>query len=451
MTTVTTAFDSAAAGRATRQRVSRSSLGVWQCPPDREDPIAILEEQVATRLPDLVPIRFARMAAAPFPFLRGAAAIMAADLAYSPNTGLTVQLCGDAHVANFEVYASPERTLVLDITDFDETLPGPFEWDVKRLAASLAISARANGFGDDEAERVAFAAGRGYRETMNRMAELDALTVWYYQVDAEEVAALVRKQKQRKEVESSLRSARHRTSLHALNKLTEPDADGIPRIKHQPPLLVPFHGDEDARVARALAGYRKTLPEDRRVLLDRYALVDVARKVVGVGSVGTRCYVGLFADTSTGSPLFLQVKEAEASVLARHLSASKFKHQGHRVVHGQQLAQTSSDILLGWAGDAEGRFYYWRQLRDMKGSPDIAEMSRGMLRKHATLCGHTLARSHARTGDRVAIAAYLGTGDSFDRAMAEFALAYADQTEADHKSLSTAIESGRVAAAPAAY
>ncbi|MFI9509892.1 DUF2252 domain-containing protein [Nocardia sp. NPDC052566] len=448
---VATPQDSTELGRAARQRISRSALGEWSAPPNRTDPIAVLERQAATRVPELVPIRYARMAAAPFPFLRGAPAIMAADLAAATDTGLTVQLCGDAHLSNFGLYASPERALVFDLNDFDETLPGPFEWDVKRLAASVAVSARANGFDDADARRSVEAAARGYRETMNRLAEQDGMTVWYERVDADQVAALIQKSKRRKGVEKAITSARGRTSLQALNKLTEPGPDGTPRIRHSPPLLVPVELGEGEHVEAVFAAYRRSLPEELRVLLDRHRLVDAARKVVGVGSVGTRCFIALMADVTTGSPLFLQVKEAEQSVLSPHLKPSKFRHQGHRVVHGQRLAQTASDIFLGWATGPDERFYYWRQFRDMKGSAVIEDLNRADLRDYAGLCGHTLARAHARSGDRVAIAAYLGNGDVFDRAMGDFALAYADQTLVDHRALLDAIDSGRIESAASAY
>ncbi|WP_435593278.1 DUF2252 domain-containing protein [Nocardia sp. bgisy118] len=441
--------DSAAAelGRAARKRISRSALGAWQSAADRIDPVTTLERQAATRVPELVPIRYARMAAAPFPFLRGAPAIMAADLAASPNTGLTVQLCGDAHLSNFGLFASPERSLVFDLNDFDETLPGPFEWDVKRLAASIAVAARANGRPDVDAEQAVLAAARGYREAMLRFAALDGMTVWYQQVNADAVAAVVRNPKRRKGVERTLASARARTSLQALEKLTEPGADGRVRIRHRPPLLTPLEPAEEEAVSSVFAAYRRSLPEERRVLLDRHRLVEVARKVVGVGSVGTRCFIGLLVDRDTSGPLFLQVKEAQESVLSPHLTKSQFRHQGHRVVHGQRLMQAASDIFLGWATGPEGRHYYWRQLRDMKGSAVIEDMPFAALTEYATLCGYSLARAHARSGDRVAIAAYLGTGDAFDRAMAAFALAYADQTLDDHQALLEAIETGRVVAA----
>ncbi len=434
-------------GRAARKRVPRSALGGWQPPKNRTDPITILERQARTRLPELVPIRYARMVAEPFPFLRGGPAIMAADLATTENTGLNVQLCGDAHLSNFGLFASPERALVFDLNDFDETLPGPFEWDVKRLVASVAVAARGNGYGDAKAEHAAMEAARGYREHMLRLAEMDGMAVWYLQVNADAVAELVRKPKRREGVERALSKARSRTSLQAFAKLTAPDENGVPRIKENPPLLVRIDEPEALDINAVFAAYRKTLPEERRILLDRHELVDLALKVVGVGSVGTRCFVGLMADRDTGSPLFLQVKEAETSVLAPHLTASKFKHQGHRVVHGQRLTQAASDIFLGWATGPNGRYFYWRQLRDMKGSAVLENLSPGALAKYAMLCGHTLARAHARSGDRIAIAAYLGGGDAFDRAMADFAMGYADQTVEDHRGLVAAVESGRVEAA----
>lgn len=433
-------------GRAVRKRVPRSSLGEWKAAADRGDPVAVLEGQARTRVAELVKIRYARMAAGRFPFFRGAPAIMAGDLAAGENTGLQVQLCGDAHLSNFGLFASPERSLVFDVNDFDETLPGPFEWDVKRLAASVAVAARANSFGDAEANDAAVAAARAYREAMGRLAGLGETDVWYEMVDAEQVAALL-KPKDRKRGEKVINKARGRTSLQALDKLTEPGPDGAPRIKADPPLLMPVPKELHGELDSVLSDYRATLPEDRRVLLDRYEFRDIAMKVVGVGSVGTRCFIALLTGRNTGDPLFLQVKQAEDSVLTPHLRAGQFKHQGHRVVHGQRLTQSAGDIFLGWATGPDGLFYYWRQLRDMKGSLVIDDMSATQLRQYAALCGHTLARGHARSGDRVAIAAYLGTNDVFDKAMGEFALAYADQTAADHESLLAAIDSGRITAA----
>lgn len=438
-------------GRAARKRISRSRLSEWGAGPDRQDPVAILERQAATRLPELVPIRYARMIQSPFTFLRGAPAVMAADLAQGPNTGLTVQLCGDAHLSNFGLYASPERQLVFDVNDFDETLPGPFEWDVKRLAASVAVAARDNGCDDERAASAVEAAARGYRETMRQLAGTDSLTVWYELVDVDQVAELIQKPKVRKKFDRAVTTARSKNSLQALGKLTEPDANGVPRIKNQPPLLVPIELADEKEIDDVFADYRRSLPDERRTLIDRYRIVDQAMKVVGVGSVGTRCFIVLLMDKESGSPLFLQVKEAEASVLARHLKPSKYHHQGHRVVVGQRLMQSASDVFLGWATGPAGRFFYWRQLRDMKGSADIANLAHSELARYAALCGSVLARAHARSGDRVAIAAYLGKSDGFDRAMGEFGLAYADQTVTDRLSLLAAIDSGRVTAAPHAY
>ncbi|MEU0544921.1 DUF2252 domain-containing protein [Nocardia sp. NPDC005978] len=436
----------AEAGRAARKVVPRSGLAGWEPAPDRADPIEILERQAATRVPELVRIRYARMAAGQFPYYRGAPAIMAADLAQGPNTGLTVQLCGDAHLSNFGLFASPERALVFDLNDFDETLPGPFEWDVKRLAASVVVAARANGCSDTDAAAGARAAARAYRETMTRLAGIGETDVWYEKVDAEKVAALVGRDA-RKATAKVLDKARSRTSMQALEKLTEPGPDGAPCIRHDPPLIMPISTIEAAAVDSVLSDYRASLPEERRVLLDRYRLRDTAMKVVGVGSVGTRCFIALFIGRTTGDPLFLQVKQAEDSVLTPHTRSSVFRHQGHRVVHGQRLTQTAGDIFLGWATGPDGRHYYWRQLRDMKGSATIEDMGAPQLQQYAALCGHTLARGHARSGDRVAIASYLGSGPGFDHAIADFALAYADQTAIDHAALLAAIGSGRLDAA----
>ncbi|RDI48897.1 DUF2252 domain-containing protein [Nocardia mexicana] len=442
---------SAEAGKAARKRLTRSDAGVWKPESGRADPVAILERQARTRLPVLVPIRYARMMQSPFAFLRGAPAIMAADLAHSANTGLAVQLCGDAHISNFGLYASPERNLVFDVNDFDETLPGPFEWDVKRLSASVAVAARDGGFSDQQAGAAVRAAAAAYRETMQSLAAMDSLAVWYQVAAADEVAQLIDKPKQRKKIEKAADSARKRTSLQALNKLTEPDPHGVPRIKNQPPLLVPIELVDRRMIEAVFADYRRSLPDERRVLIDRYEIVDFALKVVGVGSVGTRCFVVLLQDRETGSPLFLQVKQAECSVLADHLPPSAYRHQGHRVVVGQRLMQSASDIFLGWCAGPADNWFYVRQLRDMKGSADIGAMSAQELAAYSGLCGAVLARAHARSGDRVAIAAYLGTSDVFDSAMADFASAYADQTLADQQALQDAIDSGRVRAAAEPY
>ncbi|MBU3067069.1 DUF2252 domain-containing protein [Nocardia sp. NEAU-G5] len=443
-------LESVGAGKAARKRLTRTDAGVWAPNGSREDPVAILERQARTRLPVLVPIRYARMMQSPFAFLRGAPAVMAADLARSAHTGLEVQLCGDAHVSNFGLYASPERNLVFDVNDFDETLPGPFEWDVKRLSASVVVAARDNGFSDQQAAAAARAAAAAYRETMHELADMDSLTVWY-QVAADEVARLIDTPAQRKRATKMMAGARRRTSLQALDKLTEPDPHGIPRIKNQPPLLVPIEMVDQRLVEATFDDYRASLPDERRVLLDRYQIVDFALKVVGVGSVGTRCFVVLLQDRETASPLFLQVKQAESSVLAAHLGPSEYPHQGQRVVVGQRLMQSVNDIFLGWSAGPDDTWFYVRQLRDMKGSAEIGALSDADLAAYSALCGAVLARAHARSGDRVAIAAYLGTNDVFDTAMADFGLSYADQTLTDQQAMRAAIDAGRVEAAAEPY
>ncbi|MBC7302854.1 MAG: DUF2252 domain-containing protein [Nocardia sp.] len=438
-------------GRAARKRVPRSELGEWKAQPGREDPVAILQKQNAKRVQTLVPIRMARMAVSPFTFLRGAAAVMAYDLGSRPDTGLIVQLCGDAHLANFGLFGTPERNLVFDVNDFDETLPGPFEWDVKRLVASVAVAALVNGCSEQDAASAAETTARGYREGIEAMAQQDSLEIWYDRVDADQVLALIPKKKGRKLAEKTIASARKRTSLQALDKLTEPDADGIPRIKNQPPLLVPVAVPDEATVKSVLAEYRRTLPEHMRVLLNRYTLVDTAMKVVGVGSVGTRCFIALLMDRESGSPLFLQLKEADTSVLAPYQKASRYKQQGHRVVAGQRLMQAAGDIFLGWATGPEGVDYYWRQFRDMKGSADIENMTHRQLSNYGGLCGGVLARAHCRSGDPIAINTYLGGSDKFDKALRDFAMSYSDQSIADHQLLLAAIEDGQVEVAANPY
>ena len=434
-------------GRAARKRVSRSAHAFWIPSVDRPDPVAVLERQGRDRLSELLPIRYGRMAASPFAFLRGAAAVMAADLAAQSHSGLTVQLCGDAHLLNFGLYASPERALLFDLNDFDETFPGPFEWDVKRLAASVAVAARENGHSDLKAHRAALEATAAYRTAIRRLARHGELDVWYERLDADSLLPLVRSARHRRRVESSLTRARRRTSLQALGKLTEV-VDGRRRIIQDPPLLEPAGASDTATVRKIFSDYRSTLSEERRLLLDRYRFVDAARKVVGVGSVGTRCFIVLLAGRDQDDPLFLQIKEARKSVLEEHLPHGPYVHPGHRVVAGQRLLQAASDIFLGWMTGPQGRAYYWRQLRDMKGSADVAGMSPADLLSYARLCGTALARAHARSGDRIAIAGYLGGTDTFERAVADFALSYADQTTADHAALGAAVAAGVVRAAP---
>ncbi|MFD4606043.1 DUF2252 domain-containing protein [Streptomyces sp. NPDC058464] len=444
---MTTPADRAARGKAARKRVPRSAHAFWLPPVDRPDPVAVLERQGRDRLPELLPIRYGRMAASPFAFLRGAAAVMAADLAAQPHTGLTVQLCGDAHLLNFGLYASPERSLLFDLNDFDETFPGPFEWDVKRLAASVAVAARENGHGDPEARAAARAAVAAYRTAMRRLAGLGELAVWYERVDTEGLLALAGSARRRRRIEDTLTRARRRTSLHALGRLTE-TTGGQRRIIKDPPLLEPAGASDMASLRKTFSDYRSTLTEERRLLLDRYRFVDAARKVVGVGSVGTRCFIVLLAGRDADDPLFLQIKEARTSVLEQHLPNGPHAHHGHRVVAGQRLLQAAGDIFLGWMTGPQGRAFYWRQLRDMKGAAEVAAMDPKGLRGYATLCGTTLARAHARSGDRIAIAAYLGGTDTFDQAVTDFALAYADQTATDHAGLGAAVTAGVLTAAP---
>lgn len=414
---------------------------------DRPDPVAVLERQGRDRLPELLPIRYGRMAASPFAFLRGSAAVMAADLASQPHTGLTVQLCGDAHLLNFGLYASPERALLFDLNDFDETFPGPFEWDVKRLAASVAVAGRENGHSQAKAHRAALEATAAYRTALRGLARKGELAVWYDRIDADSLLPLVRSARNRRRVESSLTRARRRTSLHAVGKLTE-TVDGRRRIVHDPPLLEPAGAADMASLRKIFSDYRSTLSEERRLLLDRYRFVDAARKVVGVGSVGTRCFIVLLAGRDQDDPLFLQIKEARKSVLEEHLPSGPYVHPGHRVVAGQRLLQAASDIFLGWMTGPQGRAFYWRQLRDMKGSADVAGMGPSDLLAYGRLCGTALARAHARSGDRIAIAAYLGGTDTFEHAVADFASAYATQTTTDHATLTAAVAAGVVTAAP---
>jgi uncharacterized protein (DUF2252 family) len=443
---MTTPVARADLGRAARKRVSRSAHAHWVPPVDRPDPVAVLERQGRDRLPELLPIRYGRMAASPFAFLRGSAAVMAADLASRPHTGLTVQLCGDAHLLNFGVYASPERALLFDLNDFDETFPGPFEWDVKRLAASVAVAGRENGHPEAKVRRAVVEGVAAYRTGMRRLATQSELAVWYERIDVDALLPLARSAARRRRAESSLTRARRRTSLQAVGKLTEV-VDGRRRIIQDPPLLEPAGVPDMASLRKIFSDYRSTLSEERRLLLDRYRFVDAARKVVGVGSVGMRCFVVLLTGRDTDDPLFLQIKEARRSVLEEHLPTGPYVHPGHRVVAGQRLLQAAGDIFLGWMSGPQGRAFYWRQLRDMKGSADVAGMSPADLLAYARLCGTALARAHARSGDRIAIAAYLGGGDTFDLAVTDFALAYADQTVADHTALGTAVAAGVVAAA----
>ena len=436
-------------GRLARRVVSRSTHGEWTPSPDRPDPVDLLEAQDSDRIPDLIPIRYSRMMASPFAFMRGSAIVMARDLASTPRTGIQAQLCGDAHLSNFGAYASPERALLFDVNDFDETLPGPWEWDVKRLAASIVVAGRENGFDAADCREAAQASVASYRQRMAEFSEMGELEVWYSRVSEEEVRGMLSdartKKKTAKKLSKTVRKARGRDSLQALSKLTRV-VDGRRMINDDPPLLerIPEEDEIRAQVYAILESYKRTLQDDRRHLLDRYLFVDAARKVVGVGSVGTRAYVVLLEGRDENDPLFLQVKEAGASVLEGYVKANTHEHHGHRVVAGQRLMQAASDIFLGWFRGTGGRDFYWRQLKDMKGSANVEGMLPDELVIYAGLCGWALARAHARSGDRVQIAAYLGKSERFDVAVADFAEAYADQTEQDHAALCAAVKSGRV-------
>ena len=450
----------AARGKAARSEVPRSIHAEFDPPARRADPIDLLEEQATTRVPELVPVRYGRMMVSPFAFYRGGARIMVRDLAPAPRTGLTVQCCGDAHLSNFGVFASAERRLIFDINDFDETLSGPWEWDVKRLAASMVVAARENGFRQSQQDRVVLRTVRGYREAMREFAGMQNLAVWYAHADAEKVVRDLAAQHKRAMVDKAQRAlekARTRDSMSAFSKLVH-TVDGEARIVDESPLIVPVDrladGDRETtfdRLHALVRAYRRSLEFDRRVLLEQFNLVDFARKVVGVGSVGTRAWIALLLGRDGQDPLFLQFKEAQPSVLEEVLGRSEFQNHGRRVVVGQRLMQASSDIFLGYVRNEEGfdgrpRDFYGRQLKDGKGSAVIDEMEPPGMAAYGGVCGWTLARAHARSGDRIAIASYLGKGNAFDRALVEFAHAYADQNERDHAALVDAVASGRVVA-----
>ena len=494
--------DRKAEGLAARDSASLSSHTKWTPAADRPDPVALLEEQDATREPDLVPVRHGRMMVSPFTFYRGAAKIMAADLAATPVAGLGAQLCGDAHLSNFGAFASPERVLLFDVNDFDETLPGPFEWDVKRMAASFEIAARNNGFAKADARAATLASVRAYREAMATFAQMGTMDIWYARLDEDELKAGIRnlvagtaKQEKaakkaekadkqakapkkaekraakaekadreeekaakagQKRAEKTLAKAHTRDSLQALSKLCE-QVDGQYRIVSQPPIVVPArdlaatYGLSPDQVMPAIheqfRAYRQTLQDDRRQLLERFEIVDAARKVVGVGSVGTRAFIVLLQGRDAQDPLFLQIKEATASVLEPYVRKSRYRQHGERVVQGQRLMQAASDIYLGWTKGLDvRRHFYWRQLRDMKGSALVEDMIPLGLTFYAGICGWTLARAHARSGDPVAIAEYLGAGDAFDKSITDFSERYADQNERDYQEFTKAVRSGRLEA-----
>jgi uncharacterized protein (DUF2252 family) len=457
-----------ALGRSARERVPPSAHDGWAPNTGRPSPVALLEEQNATREPDLVPVRHGRMMVSPFTFYRGAAKIMSADLTDTPTAGLNVQLCGDAHISNFGLFASPERTLVFDLNDFDETLPGPFEYDVKRMAASVTIAARENAFSKADGRAATLASVTAYREAMANFAEMPMMDIWYARVSEQDLLNAVStaargKRTAKKEAKTANKrtqktadKARTRDSLQALSKLAKL-VDGRYQIVPLPPVIVPIREVAASRGVSAdeiedgihdrFRAYRETLSDDRRRLLERFELVDVARKVVGVGSVGTGAYIVLLQGRDQQDPLFLQVKEATTSVLEDHLPKSSYAQPGERVVQGQRLVQAASDIFLGWTeGIQANRYLYWRQLRDMKGSAVIETMTPADLVLYARICGHTLARAHARSGDPVAIAEYLGKKDRFDQSITDFAHRYADQNDRDFQTFTEAIRTGRLKA-----
>ena len=444
-------------GRKQRRLKARSSHAQWAPPADRPDPVAVLEEQAKTRVPDLIPIRYGRMAASPFAYFRGAAAPMAWDLAHTPTTDIRVQACGDAHLLNFGMFAAPDRVLVFDVNDFDETLPAPFDWDVKRLAASFAVAARDNGFPDREAHTAARMAVRSYRTEMANYAAMRFLKVWYSRIDVDEVSRLFDALQPKEAVRRRHRDiakAHRRTSLKAFLKMCD-QVEGQYRIRPAHPVIVRFpierYPDVLEELRHAVARYQDTLEEDRREVLRRYYFGDFARKVVGVGSVGTEAFVMLLLGDREDEPLFLQLKEAQESVLAPYAGESQYKHQGERVVRGQRLTQAAADPFLGWTSGigttgTATKDYYVRQLRDMKGSMSVPLMDPHQLKYYGRLCGWALARAHARTGRATVISGYLGVSEDFDHAVADFALAYADQNEQDYRRLLEAISAGRVLA-----
>jgi uncharacterized protein (DUF2252 family) len=494
--------DRKAKGLEARDRAPLSGHTKWKAAAGRPDPVGLLVEQETRREPDLVPVRHGRMMVSPLTFYRGAAKIMAADLAPTPTAGLDVQLCGDAHLSNFGAFASPERRLLFDLNDFDETLPGPFEYDVERMAASFTIAARNNGFSPDDTSAATLASVRSYREAMAGFAQMGTMDIWYASLDEDDLRALIqselagmtrqakaakqaekadkrakvskkgedraaRQAKADKQQEKAAKTAAKRAaktaakahkqdSTQALSKLGE-QVNGSYRIVSQPPVVVPLrdlaatYGLSPAEAGRTIRdqfrAYRETLQDDRRRLLERFEIIDAARKVVGVGSVGTRCFIVLLQGRDAGDPLFLQVKEATASVLEPYVRKSRYRQHGERVVQGQRMMQAASDIYLGWTRGLDvRRTFYWRQLRDMKGSADIEAMIPLTLTAYARMCGWTLARAHARSGDPVAIAAYLGQTDAFDASITDFSQRYADQNEHDYEKFVAAVKSGRLEA-----
>jgi len=454
-----------ARGRAARREAPRSEHGRWEPAPDRPDPVALLEEQAASRVAELVPIRYGRMLVSPFTFYRGAAAIMAADLAPTPVSGITVQLCGDAHLSNFGVFGTPERQLIFDINDFDETLPGPWEWDVKRMAASFEVMGRFRGFSPDNRYAIVSAGVREYRERMRRAAGMPTLGAWYDQLEVGVLLNLVRQQVRLKQLDkrSAQRAERHVAQAYANDSARvfakrASEVGGEPRIAADPPLIVPIEDlivpgtewqDPAPLIKKLLSSYRRTLGNQGHPL-EEFRYIHAARKVVGVGSVGTRCYILLLTGRDDDDPLFLQVKEAQASVLEPYAGRSTYPHHGQRVVMGQRLMQAATDIFLGWQRikglDGVTRDYYIRQFHDWKGGAEVENLLPASATVYARICAATLARAHARWGDRIAIASYLGKGDAFARGIADFSEAYADQNERDYDAFTAAVNSGRLTA-----
>ena len=434
-----------AAGVALRQKVPRTSHAEWSAPAQRPDPISVLQHSDRGRLHEFLPIRYGRMKQSPFGYYRGAAAVMACDLAQTPATGIRVQACGDCHAANFGGFASPERRLIFDINDFDETLPAPWEWDVKRLAASIVLGLREIGLGEGRCKDAVYNMTQSYREQMQRNARMRALEVWYSRVDADEFIREAKTSAAKQRWEKVEAEARKETGEHIVPEITHVK-NGRMRFVDHPPLV--YHPRESAlirkHVTEMFRRYRETLPEERRILLDRYEIVDVARKVVGVGSVGTRCAVALLLANRDADPLLLQFKEALPSVLESYAGKSRYKNNGERVVTGQRMLQSASDVFLGWTCDDSGRDYYFRQLRDMKMKLDLSKMTKADWFEYVEICGWTLARAQARAGDSARIAGYLGASDNFDAALVKFATRYADQAERDFAALLKAIRSGRV-------
>lgn len=436
-----------AMGKSLREKCPRSSHAAWKAPDNRPDPLRLLEQDNKGRIPQLIPIRYGRMVKTPFTFYRGAALNMAADLAVTPASGLRVQACGDCHLLNFGAYATPERRLVFDINDLDETLPAPWEWDVKRLAASFILACRNNGFSQRDARDAVLACVRSYRNRMAEYSDMPVLEVWYSSIDVEKVLATLKDKETRQRVLKRSAAARARSVLeHDFPKLAAA-AGQAPTIKDNPPLIYHLSGvakkDLDARARTAFTGYRDSLPDDRRVLIDRYEIKDYAIKVVGVGSVGTFCAIVLLM-ASEQDPLFLQVKEARPSVLEAYAGKSLYPNHGQRVVAGYRLMQSASDIFLGWTKNELGQHLYIRQLKDMKMGVLVDVFTPNVMIEYAKFCGWVLARAHARSGEPAQISGYLGKSDTFDRALADFAVAYADQSERDHAILKKAVRSGRV-------